>query len=77
LKDLYTKGKKSLETILREKAYDDVKGVLQEKGISIDDVSDEDVEALVSAKTDDMMSTIKGFGIGTAFTLALSLLTGI
>jgi len=77
MQDLYKKGKQSLETLLREKAYNDVKDTLNDKGINIDEVSDEDVETLVSAKVDDMMNGIKGFSVGTAFAIAISLLTGI
>jgi len=74
---IYKDGKKSLETLLREKAYSEVKESLNEKGINIDDVSDEDIESLVASKTQDMVNGIKGFGVGTAFALAISLLTGI
>ena len=74
---IYKDGKKSLETLLREKAYSEVKDSLNEKGINIDDVSDEDIESLVASKTQDMVNGIKGFGVGTAFALAISLLTGI
>jgi len=75
--ELYEDGKKSLETLLREKAYKDVKASLEEKGIDINTVSDEDVESLVAAKTQDMMNGIKGFGVGTAFAVAISLVTGV
>jgi hypothetical protein len=74
---IYKDGKKSLETLLREKAYSEVKDSLDEKGINIDDVSDEDIENLVASKTQDMVNGIKGFGVGTAFALAISLLTGV
>ena len=76
-KKIYTDGKKSLETLLREKAYTEVKDDLQEKGINIDDVNEEDIETLVAAKTKDMMNGIKGFGVGSAFAIAISLLTGV
>lgn len=76
-KELYNDGKKSLETLLREKAYSDMQEDLKEKGIDINSVSDEDVENLVAAKAQDMMNGIKGFGIGTAFAIAISLLTGV
>ena len=74
---IYKDGKKSLETLLREKAYLEVKESLDEKGINIDDVSDEDIENLVASKTQDMVNGIKGFGVGAAFALAISLLTGV
>ena len=74
---IYTDGKKSLESLLREKAYSEVEGSLDDKGINIDSVSDEDIETLVAAKTQDMINGIKGFGIGTAFAMAISLFTGV
>lgn len=73
----YQDGKKSLETLLREKAYDDVAEHLKEQGINIEDVSDEDVETLVAAKTNDMKNGLKGFGAGAAITLVLSALLGV
>ena len=76
-KKTYTDGKKSLETLLREKAYTEVEENLEDKAINIDDVSEEDIETLVAAKTKDMMNGIKGFGVGTAFVMAISLLTGV
>ena len=74
---IYNDGKKSLETLLREKAYSDVQNNLKDKDIDINDVSDEDIENLVAAKAEDMMNAIKGFGVGTAFAIAVSLVTGI
>lgn len=74
---IYTDGKKSLESLLQEKAYAQVQESLEEKGININDVSDEDIENLVAAKAQDMMNGIKGFGVGTAFAIAVSLLTGV
>jgi hypothetical protein len=74
---VFESSKKSLESLLREKAYAETKEYLQDKGIDINDVSDEDIETLVAAKTQDMMSTIKGIGIGAAFAVAISLVTGI
>ena len=43
---LIDEGKKSLDTLLREKAYDDIAEKLEENGIDIDKVTDEynDVE---------------------------------
>ena len=74
---IYKDGKKSLESLLREKAYSEVHKSLEDKGIDIENVSDEDIENLVAAKTQDMTNSIKGFGVGTAFAIAISLLTGI
>lgn len=76
-KELYNDGKRSLESLLRERAYSEVKTHIEEKGININDVSDNDIENLVAAKAQDMMNGIKGFGVGTAFAIAISLLTGI
>ena len=76
-KKLYNDGKRSLESLLRERAYSEVKAHLEEKSININDVSDDDIENLVAAKAQDMMNGIKGFGVGTAFAIAISLLTGI
>lgn len=75
-KNVYENGKKSLETLLREKACGDVEESLKEQGINIDAVSEEDIEVLVEAKVEDMKNSIKGFGVGAAFTMALSLLLG-
>ena len=75
--NIYKNTKQSLESLLREKAYADVEEYLGEKSIDINDVSDEDIENLVAAKAQDMMNGIKGFGVGTAFAIAISLVTGI
>ena len=74
---VYENGKKSLESHLREKAYSEVQESLNERGIDIDDISEVDIETLVAAKTEDMKNGIKGFGVGVAFAIAVSLLTGI
>ncbi|MCD4667312.1 MAG: hypothetical protein K8R44_01750 [Sulfurimonas sp.] len=74
---IYNDGKKSLESLLREKAYSEVQQNLENKGIDIESVSDEDIENLVAAKTQDMTNGIKGFGVGTAFAMAISLFTGV
>jgi len=75
--ELCSQGKKSLESHLRERAYEEVKESLKEQGIDIVDVSDEDVESLVALKVQDMTSNLKGFGGGIIFTLALTALTGV
>ena len=74
---IYGEGKKSLESLLQEKAYSQVQESLESQGIDINDVSDEDIEILVAAKAQDMINTIKGFGVGTAFAIAVSLFTGV
>jgi hypothetical protein len=70
-------GKKDLITLLREKAYADIELELKSRHIDIDVVEDEDVEALVQAKVDDMQNSIKGFAAGSTLTLLLSSLIGI
>ncbi|MEA1892181.1 MAG: hypothetical protein U9N33_05650 [Campylobacterota bacterium] len=74
---IYEDDKKSLESLLREKAYSEVQESLKERDINIDTVTEEDIEMLVAAKTQDMMNGIKGFATGTAFAIAISLLTGV
>lgn len=69
-------GKKSLKILLREKAYEEVVEKLAENGIAIENVTDEDIEALVAARVDDMMNGIKGFAVGSAFALLLSSIIG-
>ena len=73
---LLDEGKKSLDTLLREKAYEEVVEKLQEEGISVSDVRDEDIEALVAARVHDKMNGIKNFAAGTAFALLLSSIIG-
>ncbi len=73
---IINEGKKSLKLLLREKAYEEVIEKLAENSIAIDDVSDADIEALVSAKVNDMMNGIKGFAVGGAFALLLSSIIG-
>ena len=75
-KELYKDGKRSLESLLRERAYTEVESHLRENGIDIKEVADEDIETLVAAKVQDNMSMLKGAAIATAFSLAFSLLTG-
>lgn len=75
--ELINEGKKSLETLLREKAYEDVSSELDTRGIDINTVNDEDIEALVQAKVEDMHKGIKGFAYGSAFAILISSITGI
>jgi hypothetical protein len=77
IENVYDSGKKSLDSLIREKAYKDVRETLSEKDIDIDSVSDEDIETLVAAKVNDMTNEIKGIGKATAFAIAISLLTGV
>jgi hypothetical protein len=69
-------GKKSLETLLREKAYEEVITSLKAEGIDPSQVSDEDVEMLVAEKTKDMTSTLKGVAIGSVGAIILSAVLG-
>ena len=73
---LYEEGKKSLQTLLREKAYEEVMEKLFEEGIEPDNVHNDDIEALVAARVQDKMNGIKGFAIGGAFALLLSTVIG-
>ena len=73
---LLDEGKKSLELLLREKAYDDVAEKLADEGIDIADVLDADVEALVAERAKEMKSGIKNFAAGGAFALLLSSVIG-
>ena len=73
----YDKSKKSLDSLLREKAYSDVQSILESKDIDINNVSDEDIETLVSVKVEDMRNELKGLGKGIVLATALFLLTGV
>lgn len=75
-KELYEQSKKSLDTLLREKSYSEVEEKLKEKGIDIDDVSDEDIETLVAQSVKDMKNSLKGIGTGILLTTALSSIFG-
>jgi len=75
-KELINEAKKSLDDLLKDKAYDDVTKALSEKGIDINDVSDKDVEELVAAEVDDTIADIKGIAKGGLITLFVSLLVG-
>lgn len=74
---LYAQGKKSLDSLLREKAYAEVKSNLEDKGIDINDVSDEDIETLVASQASEMKNTLKSFSVGVALSGAVSLLSGV
>ena len=73
---LLDEGKKSLDILLRERAYEEVMEKLREEGINPADVKDEDIEALVAARVHDKMNGLKGFAKGTAFALLLSAIIG-
>jgi len=74
--NLIDQGKKSLDTLLREKAYDEVAQKLKEACVDIDDVSESDIEALVSARVEEMMGGIKGFAVGAGVALLISSIVG-
>ena len=76
IEKIYGKSKKSLEILLRERAYSEIKSNLKEKGIEIDNVSDEDIESLLASSVDEMKKSIKGFGAGALASIVLSLVLG-
>ena len=74
---LLNEGKKSLETLLREKAYDDIAEKLEENGIDVNEVSDTDIESLVAERVNEMRNGIKHFAVGGAVALLISSLIGV
>ena len=74
---LYDNGKKGLQAILRDRAYEEVRNLLSERGIGIDEVADEDIESLVAEKVNEMNGTLKGIAYGSAFGLILSAVIGV
>ncbi|MEA3314822.1 MAG: hypothetical protein U9Q30_03050 [Campylobacterota bacterium] len=75
--DLIKSSKRSLDSLLRDRAYEEVKEYLKEKDIDITKVSDEDIEVLIEAKVRDMNNTLKGVAIGGAFAFVVSSIFGI
>ena len=73
---LLHEGKKSLDTLLRESAYKEIKERLAASGVNIEDVADEEIEALVAARVEEKRNGIKGFAAGTVLALLLSSLLG-
>ena len=71
------KGKKSLDTLLREKAYSDISEKLEENGIDINDVSDAEIEVLVAERVNEMRNGLKSFAVGGAVALLISSLIGV
>lgn len=71
ISDTFKKGKQSLDSALREKAFDDVAESLAEKGININDIDETDLEELVAQKVSDMNNGLKGFATGGLVTLLL------
>jgi len=74
--NLLDEGKKSLDTLLRESAYAEIKEKLEENGVNIDEVTNEEVEALVAARVEEKRNGIKGFATGAVLALLLSALLG-
>ena len=74
---LFEEGKKSLDTLLREKAYEDIAEKLEENGIDISEVSDTDIEVLVAERANEMRSGIKSFAVGGVAALLISSLIGL
>jgi hypothetical protein len=73
---LLNEGKKSLDTLLRESAYKEIKERLAESGVNIEDVADKDIEVLVAARVEEKLNGIKGFATGTVLALLISALVG-
>ncbi len=77
LNKVYSDAKVSLESYRRKKAYTSVQRILKEKGIALNDVSDEDIEHLVAAKIEDWKNERKGMEKSTILLIAIFLLTGL
>lgn len=60
-------GKRSLDSILKEKAFKQVQEYLKNNDIDINTIDEQDLEALVDAKAKEMQSALKGIAIGGAF----------
>lgn len=69
-----SKGKKTLDELLRNKAFENIAQYLKEQNIDINEISDSDLEELIAAKVTDMNSKLKGFGAGSAFVVLLEAL---
>jgi len=73
---LLNEGKKSLETLMRESAYNEVVSYLQEQGIEVEKLETQELEALVSARVAEKKEGLKGFAKGAGWTLLLSMFLG-
>ncbi len=71
------KGKKSLETLLKEKAIKNVSQELLDQGIDPNELDDEDFEVLVAENAHELESNLKAMGIGGALGFAASLYIGL
>ena len=74
---MLNKGKKSLDTLLREKAYSDIVEKLEENSIDINDVSDADIEVLLAERVNEMRNGLKSFAVGGAVALLISSMIGV
>jgi len=74
---IYDQTKQSLEEVLREKAFSEVKELFEEKGIDINSVKDTDIEVLVGNRVKEMMSSMKDFTIGTFVAFAITSIVGV
>jgi len=76
LNDMINTGKKSLSQLLREKALDEVREQLEDRGIDIDQVDPVDIEEMVAQKVLQYNSTIKGVAVGGALAILVESLFG-
>ena len=76
INNLYTQGKKSLDTLLKEQAFQEVEELLTKQGIDINEVSDEDLEKLVAQRIKDKKQGLNGFAKGALFSFVISLMIG-
>ena len=63
----------SLDSLLREKAYNEIKQMLQKEGIDIEKIEQEELEALVNEKVNIMNSHLKGIGVGIGLSVLVSI----
>jgi len=64
----------SLNDILKQKAYEDIKEKLAKEGIEIEKLETEELEALINEKVQIMQSELKGVGIGVGISVLVSIL---
>ena len=76
LNEMINTGKKSLSQLLREKALDEVREQLEDRGIDIDQVDPVDIEEMVAQKVLQYNSTIKGVAVGGALAILVESLFG-
>ena len=71
--DTIEKSKQSLDSILRRKAFVDLKESLAERGIDITEIEETDLEELIASKVSEMNSGLKGFAVGGLFMALLGI----